>query len=878
MSTDSREIQPINIEDELKQSYLDYAMSVIVGRALPDARDGLKPVHRRVLFAMDVLSNDWNRAYKKSARIVGDVIGKYHPHGDTAVYDTIVRMAQDFSLRYPLVDGQGNFGSIDGDRAAAMRYTEIRMRRIAHEMLGDLDKDTVDYVPNYDGTEKIPDVLPTRIPNLLVNGSAGIAVGMATNIPPHNLREILDACFVLLDKPEADVEELMEHVRAPDFPTGGFVNGLAGVRDAYRTGRGKCYIRAKHIIEEKDNGKVAIVFTEMPYQVNKAKLTEKIAELVKEKRIEGISELRDESDKDGIRLVVELRRGEPWEVILNQLFKDTALETSFGINMVALVGNQPRILNLKDLLEEFLTHRREVVTRRSIFELKEARRKGHVLEGQAVALANIDPIIELIKSSTNSGEAKDKLVARGWAPGNVMAMLERAGEGGVKPEDLPDGYGLVGTDYHMSPAQAQAILDLRLHRLTGLEQDKIMEDYNEILEIIIKLKLILGDAAELKRVIREEFEDIRARYGDDRRSVIIENRLSLTTEDLIAPEEMVVTLSRDGWAKCQPISAYRAQRRGGKGKIATGLKEEDVVEHLLIANTHDTVLMFTDKGRLFWLKVYEIPQASRIARGRPLINMLEGLGDEKVTAILPLAKDEAGEDRNVCMATASGVIKKVPLVAFARPRAAGIIAIGLDEGDRLISVALTDGRQTIMLMTSSGKALRFEESLVRSMGRQARGVTGIKFRDPSAESVISMIIPGEGTSVLLASEHGFGKRVAIDEFPLKGRAGLGVIAINCSDRNGQLVGAVQVAPEDDVILISNRGTMVRTPVEQISELGRAAQGVTLLKVAKGEQLVSVAGVPDTGEDDGVEDMDAVEAAVELDRESSEPGQGDDADV
>ena len=875
MSTDSREIQPINIEDELKQSYLDYAMSVIVGRALPDARDGLKPVHRRVLFAMDVLSNDWNRAYKKSARIVGDVIGKYHPHGDTAVYDTIVRMAQDFSLRYPLVDGQGNFGSIDGDRAAAMRYTEIRMRRIAHEMLGDLDKDTVDYVPNYDGTEKIPDVLPTRIPNLLVNGSAGIAVGMATNIPPHNLREILDACFVLLDKPEADVEELMEHVRAPDFPTGGFVNGLAGVRDAYRTGRGKCYIRAKHIIEEKDNGKVAIVFTEMPYQVNKAKLTEKIAELVKEKRIEGISELRDESDKDGIRLVVELRRGEPWEVILNQLFKDTALETSFGINMVALVGNQPRILNLKDLLEEFLTHRREVVTRRSIFELKEARRKGHVLEGQAVALANIDPIIELIKSSTNSGEAKEKLVARGWAPGNVMAMLERAGEGGVKPEDLPDGYGLVGTDYHMSPAQAQAILDLRLHRLTGLEQDKIMEDYNEILEIIIKLKLILGDAAELKRVIREEFEDIRARYGDDRRSVIIENRLSLTTEDLIAPEEMVVTLSRDGWAKCQPISAYRAQRRGGKGKIATGLKEEDVVEHLLIANTHDTVLMFTDKGRLFWLKVYEIPQASRIARGRPLINMLEGLGDEKVTAILPLAKDEAGEDRNVCMATASGVIKKVPLVAFARPRAAGIIAIGLDEGDRLISVALTDGRQTIMLMTSSGKALRFEESLVRSMGRQARGVTGIKFRDPSAESVISMIIPGEGTSVLLASEHGFGKRVAIDEFPLKGRAGLGVIAINCSDRNGQLVGAVQVAPEDDVILISNRGTMVRTPVEQISELGRAAQGVTLLKVAKGEQLVSVAGVPDTGEDDFIDDIETV---AELDRESGEPAQGDDADV
>ena len=884
MSTDSREIQPINIEDELKQSYLDYAMSVIVGRALPDARDGLKPVHRRVLFAMDELSNDWNRSYKKSARIVGDVIGKYHPHGDTAVYDTIVRMAQDFSLRYPLVDGQGNFGSIDGDRAAAMRYTEIRMRRIAHELLADLEKETVDFVPNYDGTEKIPDVLPTRIPNLLVNGSAGIAVGMATNIPPHNLREILDACFVLLDNPDADVEMLMEHVRAPDFPTGGFVNGLAGVREAYRTGRGKCYIRAKHIIEEKDNGKVSIVFTEMPYQVNKAKLTEKIAELVKEKKIEGISELRDESDKDGIRLVVELRRGEPWEVILNQLFKDTALETSFGINMVALVGNQPRILNLKDLLEEFLTHRREVVTRRSIFELKEARRKGHVLEGQAVALANIDPIIELIKGSTNSAEAKDKLVARGWAPGNVLDMLERAGEGGVKPENLPDGYGMVDGEYRMSPAQAQAILDLRLHRLTGLEQEKIMEDYNEILEVIIKLKLILGDAGELKRVIREEFEDIRARYGDDRRSVIIENRLSLTTEDLIAPEEMVVTLSRDGWAKCQPISAYRAQRRGGKGKIATGLKEEDVVEHLLIANTHDTVLLFTDKGRLFWLKVYEIPQASRTARGRPLINMLEGLGDEQVTAILPLAKDDFGEDRNVCMATASGVIKKVPLVAFARPRAAGIIAIGLDDGDRLISAALTDGRQTIMLMTSSGKALRFEESLVRSMGRQARGVTGIKFRDPANESVISMIIPGENTSVLLASENGFGKRVAIDEFPLKGRAGLGVIAINCSDRNGNLVGAVQVAADDDAILISNRGTMVRTPVEQISELGRAAQGVTLLKVSKGEQLVSVAGVPDTGEDE-LDDEAVLEGeAVEVDTDTEagdsqvDGDQGDDADL
>ena len=885
MSDDSREIQPINIEEELKQSYLDYAMSVIVGRALPDVRDGLKPVHRRVLYAMDELSNDWNRAYKKSARIVGDVIGKYHPHGDSAVYDTIVRMAQDFSLRYPLVDGQGNFGSIDGDRAAAMRYTEIRMQRIAHELLADLDKDTVDYVPNYDGTEKIPEVLPTKIPNLLVNGSAGIAVGMATNIPPHNLGEVLDACLALIDQPDCSVETLMEHIKAPDFPTAGFVNGLAGVREAYRTGRGKCYIRAKHIIEEKNDGRVSIVFTEMPYQVNKAKLIEKIAELVKEKKIEGISELRDESDKDGIRLVIDLKRGEPWEVILNQLFKDTSLETSFSINMVALVDNQPRILNLKEMLEAFLTHRREVVTRRTIFELKEARRRGHVLEGQAVALANIDPIIELIKASANSAEAKEKLVAQGWAPGNVIEMIERAGEGGVRPDDLPSGYGLIDGKYHMSPLQAQAILDLRLHRLTGLEQDKILADYNDILEIIIKLRAILQDTNELLRVIREEFEDMRVRYGDERRSVIIENRLSLTTEDLIAPEEMVVTLSRDGYAKCQPITEYRAQRRGGKGKVATGLKDEDVVEHLLVANTHDTVLLFTDRGRLYWLKVYEIPQASRTARGRPMINMLEGLGDEKITAILPLAKDDMGQDRFVCMATSSGVIKKVPLVAFARPRAAGIIACGLDEGDTLVSVGLTTGSDSIMLMTSSGKALRFDENLVRAMGRQARGVTGIKFRDKSSESVISMIIPQEGCSVLLASENGYGKRVRVEDFTMKGRAGLGIIAIDCSERNGQLVGAVQVAPEDDVILISDRGTMVRTPVEQISELGRSAQGVTLLKVAKGESLVSVAPVADTGEDEDFIDDASLEAdagadvaATELDSDPQDAGQdaGDDA--
>lgn len=872
MSDSAREILPINIEDELKNSYLDYAMSVIVGRALPDVRDGLKPVHRRVLFAQSELSNNWNAAYKKSARVVGDVIGKYHPHGDSAVYDTIVRLAQPFSMRYPLIDGQGNFGSVDGDRAAAMRYTEIRMERIAHELLADLDKDTVDYVPNYDGTEKIPDVLPTKIPNLLVNGSAGIAVGMATNIPPHNLTEVINGCLAYLDDSSVSIDDLMAFIPAPDFPTGALINGLEGLREAYSTGRGRVVMRSKFHIEGED--KKTIVFTEIPYQVNKARVIEKIAELVKERKIEGITELRDESDKDGMRIVVDLRRGETPEVIVNNLFSQTQLQSSFGINMVALVDGQPKTLNLKDMLSCFIRHRREVVTRRTLFELRKARERGHILEGQAVALANIDPVIELIKSSANAQVAKERLIVTSWAPGSVTDMLERAGTGGIRPDDLPDGFGLVDGQYHLSPQQAQAILDLRLHRLTGLEIEKLLEEYGSILEDIAEREAILADSTKLTAVIREELEAVRNQYGDARRSELIESHLSLSTEDLIPREDMVVTFSKTGYAKTQPLTSYQSQRRGGRGKSATNLKDEDVVNLLLVANSHDTLLLFTDTGRLHWLKVYEIPQASRNARGKPIVNMIDALeGGGRITAVLALGEDDRGEGRYVFMATARGTVKKVPLERFARPRASGIRAIEFNEDDTLIDASITDGTRDIVLVNSNGKVTRFVETEVRPMGREARGVRGIRLRE-TGESVVAMIVAEDEATLLLACENGYGKRTLISEFPCKGRGAMGVIGIQTSDRNGAVVGAAQVIDDDDLLLITNGGTMVRTPCQDISVLGRNTQGVTLIRLTDSEQLVRVDAVSEPPVDSLFEgDIDDVEiidgSDVEMDDESAD---------
>ena len=872
MSDSAREILPINIEDELKNSYLDYAMSVIVGRALPDVRDGLKPVHRRVLFAQSELSNNWNAAYKKSARVVGDVIGKYHPHGDSAVYDTIVRLAQPFSMRYPLIDGQGNFGSVDGDRAAAMRYTEIRMERIAHELLADLDKDTVDYVPNYDGTEKIPDVLPTKIPNLLVNGSAGIAVGMATNIPPHNLTEVINGCLAYLDDSSVSIDDLMAFIPAPDFPTGALINGLEGLREAYSTGRGRVIMRSKFHIEGED--KKTIVFTEIPYQVNKARVIEKIAELVKEKKIEGITELRDESDKEGMRIVIDLRRGETPEVIVNNLFSQTQLQSSFGINMVALVDGQPKTLNLKDMLSCFIRHRREVVTRRTLFELRKARERGHILEGQAVALANIDPVIELIKSSANAQVAKERLIATSWAPGSVTDMLERAGTGGIRPDDLPDGFGLVDGQYHLSPQQAQAILDLRLHRLTGLEIEKLLEEYGSILEDIAEREAILADSTKLTAVIREELEAVRNQYGDARRSEIIESHLSLSTEDLIPREDMVVTFSKTGYAKTQPLTSYQSQRRGGRGKSATNLKDEDVVDLLLVANSHDTLLLFTDTGRLHWLKVYEIPQASRNARGKPIVNMIDALeGGGRVTAVLPLGEDDRGEGRYVFMATARGTVKKVPLERFARPRASGIRAIEFNEDDTLIGASITDGTRDIVLVNSNGKVTRFVETEVRPMGREARGVRGIRLKE-TGESVVAMIVADDEATLLLACENGYGKRTLVSEFPCKGRGAMGVIGIQTSDRNGAVVGAAQVIDDDDLLLITNGGTMVRTPCQDISVLGRNTQGVTLIRMTDGEQLVRVDAVAEPPVDplseSDTDDAEIIDGSgVEMDDESAD---------
>jgi len=835
MTEFAKEILPVNLEEEMQHSYLDYAMSVIVGRALPDVRDGLKPVHRRVLFAMNELGNDWNKPYKKSARIVGDVIGKYHPHGDTAVYDTIVRMAQPFSMRYMLVDGQGNFGSVDGDRAAAMRYTEVRMARIAHEMLADIDKETVDFIPNYDESEHEPAVLPTRVPNLLVNGSAGIAVGMATNIPPHNLAETIDACVALIDDPTIGIKELMRHLPGPDFPTAGIINGARGIDEAYRTGRGRVYVRARTEIEtEESTGRQRIVVNELPYQVNKARLLEKIAELVKDKKLEGISELRDESDKDGMRMVVELKRGEMPEVVLNNLFQHTQMQSVFGINMVALVDGQPRTLNLKQVLEYFLRHRREVVTRRTLYELRKARDRAHLLEGLAVALANIDEIIALIKAAPTPAEAKRQLTERRWQSGTVEAMLERAGARDTRPEDLSEEFGLTPDGYRLTETQAQAILDLRLQKLTGLEQDKILQEFEEILNRIAELLGILSSPERLLEVIRGELLDIKTQFGDERRTEIVVDRMDLTLEDLITEEDVVVTLSHQGYAKAQPLDVYRAQRRGGKGKAATATKEEDFVDRLFVANTHDTVLCFSNRGRVYWIKVYELPQAGRNARGRPMNNLLPLEENERITALLPVR--EYPEDLFVFMATASGTVKKTPLEAFSRPRASGIIALDLREDDHLVGVDITDGQQDVMLFSSAGKAIRFNESQVRAMGRTAAGVRGIRLG--AGHRVISLIIAREG-KVLSATANGYGKRTEIDQFPPKGRGGMGVIAIKTSERNGEQVGAVLVDEEDEIMLITDAGTLVRTRVAGVSVVGRDTQGVKLISVGDEERLVGL---------------------------------------
>ncbi|NLJ12698.1 MAG: DNA gyrase subunit A [Gammaproteobacteria bacterium] len=873
----AKEILPISIEDEMRQSYLDYAMSVIVGRALPDARDGLKPVHRRVLFAMRELGNDWNKPYKKSARVVGDVIGKYHPHGDTAVYDTIVRMAQPFSLRYLLVDGQGNFGSVDGDNAAAMRYTEVRMTKLAHELLADLDKETVDWVANYDGTEMIPAVLPTKVPNLLVNGSSGIAVGMATNIPPHNLREVIDGCLALIDNPDICIDELMQFIPGPDFPTAGIINGRAGIVEAYRTGRGRIYMRARTFIEDIDKvgGRQQIVISELPYQLNKARLIEKIAELVKEKKLEGISELRDESDKDGMRVVIELRRGEVPEVVLNNLYAQTQMQSVFGINVVALVDGQPRLLNLKDMLEVFVRHRREVVTRRTVYELRKARERGHILEGQAVALSNIDPVIAMIKDSPTPAEAKERLIATAWESSAVSAMVERSGAESSRPEDLDEQYGMHDGFYHLSPEQAQAILDLRLHRLTGLEHEKLLAEYQDILEQISELLHILGSAERLLEVIREELEKVKADFGDDRRTEITASHVDLTIADLITEEERVVTISHSGYAKSQPLDAYNAQRRGGRGKAATGVKDEDHVEHLLVANSHTTLLLFSSKGKVYWKRTFEIPEASRTSRGRPIVNLLPLDEGEKITAMLPV--NEYTEGYFIFMATANGTVKKTPLEQFSRPRTSGLIALALDEDDTLISAAITDGTHDVMLFSDGGKVTRFAETDVRAMGRTARGVRGMRL--PEEQKLISMIIPEEDSEILTASERGYGKRTAITEFPNYRRGGQGVIAMVSNERNGKLVGAIQVLDGEEIMLISDQGTLVRTRVDEVSSLSRNTQGVMLIRLAKDESLVGLERVQDPADSDEDEELaeselgatEPVNAAADADHEDVSSG-------
>jgi DNA gyrase subunit A len=874
MSDLAKEIVPVNIEDELKTSYLDYAMSVIVGRALPDVRDGLKPVHRRVLFAMEVLGNDWNKAYKKSARVVGDVIGKYHPHGDTAVYDTIVRMAQPFSLRYMLVDGQGNFGSVDGDSAAAMRYTEIRMSKIAHSILADLDKETVDFVPNYDGTEHIPAVMPTRIPNLLVNGSSGIAVGMATNIPPHNLTEVVNACLALIENSDISFEELLTYIPGPDFPTAGIISGRAGIEEAYRTGRGKIKIRARASIEvHETTGKETIVVHELPYQVNKARLIEKMAELVKDKRLEGISALRDESDKDGMRMVIEVKRGEVGEVVLNNLYKLTQMQVSFGLNMVALTNGQPKIFNIKEMLEAFVLHRREVVTRRTIFELRKARERAHLLEGLSIALANIDPIIELIKTSTTPSEAKAGLISRGWDLGNVADMLSAAGNDAARPEWLEPEFGILDNQYYLTPVQAQAILDLRLHKLTGLEHEKILAEYKGLLDIIAELMHILAEPTRLMEIICEELEAIRDEFGDQRRTEITNASHDLSLEDLITEEDVVVTLSHEGYVKYQILSDYQAQKRGGKGKAATKMKQEDFIERLLIANTHDTILCFSDRGKLYWLKVYQLPLASRTARGRPIVNILPLESDERITAILPVREYE--DDKYIIMATASGTVKKTALTAYKNQRANGIIALNLRDDDTLIGVDITDGNNDIMLFSDAGKVVRFNEKVrdsetgeikldpetgeqrwaLKPIGRTGTGVRGIKLED--TQRVVSLIVPKNDGQVLTITENGYGKRTELSEYPAKSRATKGVVSIKVSERNGKVVSAVQVEDLDEIMVITDNGTLVRTKVNEVSVIGRNTQGVRLIRTSDDEYVVAL------------QRIDEVEESTEFEGESTE---------
>ncbi|TWX71711.1 DNA topoisomerase (ATP-hydrolyzing) subunit A [Colwellia demingiae] len=896
MSDLAKQIVPVNIEDELKTSYLDYAMSVIVGRALPDVRDGLKPVHRRVLFAMDVLGNDWNKAYKKSARVVGDVIGKYHPHGDTAVYDTIVRMAQPFSLRYMLVDGQGNFGSVDGDSAAAMRYTEIRMSKIAHSILADLDKETVDFVPNYDGTEHIPAVMPTRVPNLLVNGTSGIAVGMATNIPPHNLTEVINACLALIDNSELTFEEILEHIPGPDFPTAGIISGRAGIEEAYRTGRGKIKIRARASIDvHETTGKETIIVHELPYQVNKARLIEKMAELVKDKRLEGISALRDESDKDGMRMVIEIKRGEVGEVVLNNLYKLTQMQVSFGLNMVALTNGQPKIFNIKEMLEAFVLHRREVVTRRTIFELRKARDRAHILEGLSIALANIDPIIEMIKNSNNRKESEEKLISQGWELGNVANMLSEAGNDAARPEWLEPEYGIRDGLYYLTAEQAKAIVDLQLYKLSGMEHDKILSEYKALLDLIAELMHILATPARLMEVICEELVAIRDEFGDERRTEITNASHDLSLEDLITEEDVVVTLSHEGYVKYQVLSDYEAQRRGGKGKAATKMKEEDFIERLLVANTHDTILCFSDRGKLYWLKVFQLPLASRTARGRPIVNILPLESDERITAILPV-RDYA-DDKYIVMATASGTVKKTRLDAYSNQRANGIIALNLRDDDTLIGVDITDGTNDIMLFSDAGKVVRFNEKVrdsetgeikldpetgeqrwaLKPIGRTGTGVRGIKLEGD--QKVVSLIIPKNDGPILTITENGFGKRTDLAEYPAKSRATKGVVSIKVSERNGKVVGAVQVEDLDEIMLITDSGTLVRTRVNEVSVIGRNTQGVRLIRTADDEHVVALQRIDEIEEPAELEEVaegdEVIEKSVEPNPEHS--AQQDEAD-
>ncbi len=867
-----QQVFPVALETEMRESYLAYAMSVIVGRALPDVRDGLKPVHRRILFAMRVLSNDHDKPYKKSARVVGDVIGKYHPHGESAVYDTVVRMAQDFSLRYPLIDGQGNFGSVDGDQAAAMRYTEIRMARIAQQLLADLDKETVDFAPNYDDTEHVPEVLPTRIPNLLVNGSSGIAVGMATNIPPHNLEEVVNAAIALLEDPEIDIDGLMEHVTGPDFPTAAIINGKAGIIQAYRSGRGMIQVRARaEILRDEGSGKETIIVSEIPYQVNKARLIERIAELVKEKKLQGISELRDESDKDGLRIVIELRKNEMGEVMLNNLYSHTQMQSGFGINMVALVDGQPKQLNLKGMLEAFLRHRREVVSRRTIYLLRKARERGHLLEGLAIALGNIDAVIELIKTSPTPAEAKQRLLAQSWASAQVVEMLTGVGAeaDASRPDGLDAAYGMRGEAYFLSPQQAQAILDLRLHRLTGLEHEKLVADYKELLGKIAAYLDILEHPERLLAVVRDELEQVREEYADPRRTEIVSSQHDLTVEDLIAPEDRVVTISHLGYTKTQPVADYSAQRRGGMGKAAATVKDEDFVTRMLIANTHDTLLCFSSAGKVYWLKVYQIPLASRTSRGRPIINLIPSLEEgERITALLPV--QEFSADQYVFMATRNGFVKKTALADFARQRSVGLRAIELRDGDTLVGTALTDGEQDIILVSSSGKTARCRESAVRPMGRTARGVIGMRLRQGA--EMIALMIADDARQILTVSENGYGKRTETAQFPTKGRGGQGVIGMKTSERNGAVVGAAQVSGNDEIMLISDKGTLVRTRAVEIPNVNRSTQGVTLINIKQGEKLVGLEQIDEPDEVAGLDAEPDAEFEGELDAESPPPGQ------